>query len=552
MRNLKNKVMKPQKVILPKRKVHDTPRLLVADAYTIGSNDFESQDARDKSVYYLTFRRKLSTVNPDLYEKGNDKIIAAGLQRILEKLFYEPITHDEIDETKAFLRTAKATAAGYKEFQFPEEIWRNVVDYFNGRPPIKISAMPEGSVVYPNEPVIMVESKVKGMGILAAWFESQLLKMWAVSERITQNEHWFAYLKQMVLKVEPDLDDDMVAFYASIMLHDFGDRGGMTKEESEELGMAHLYTFSGTDTFSGAYQAYKNTNGDPTGLYSSVNALAHRNVQAYEFEGDCYEAIYNYSDNDEFISMVADCYNYKYAVENYLLPLAKRSVAEHNGKVVVARPDSDDPLEQVLWTCNLAVKHGLYEEKVINGKTWKFATTLHFIEGDGMTFKMMKVIIEALLDAGFVPYSWGLFGVGGGLRNSLKRDNLSGKYALCSVGDKDRGVVKFGEVGKTTLPGPFKVLRSPKALENKVTIVHQEESGINAMVEFFNGSRREEPFGIGQDDDFQIIKNRIRVQFDNMPNSLETVENMNYPASEKILNERVRLLDMYQNKGVTV
>ena len=69
MRNIKNKVMKPEKTILPKRKIHDTPRLLLADAYTIGSNEFEAEDAKEKSVYYLTFRRKLSTVNPDLYEK---------------------------------------------------------------------------------------------------------------------------------------------------------------------------------------------------------------------------------------------------------------------------------------------------------------------------------------------------------------------------------------------------------------------------------------------------------------------------------------------------
>jgi hypothetical protein len=33
---------------------------------------------------------------------------------------------------------------------------------------------------------------------------------------------------------------------------------------------------------------------------------------------------------------------------------------------------------------------------------------------------------------GFAPHGWGLFGVGGGLRNGLKRDNISAKYALCS------------------------------------------------------------------------------------------------------------------------
>lgn len=538
-------------VKLPKRRVHKTPRLLVADAYTIGSEPFESDDAKDKSTYYITFRRRLHAINPDLYEKGNDKMILAGLQRIQDKLFYEPVTHAEIDEAKEFLKNAKVSTTGFRKFHLPEAMWRRVVDEFNGRPPIEILALPEGSVVYPNEPVIQVTSQVKGMGILAAWFESKLLHVWAASERVTQNMHWFAYLKSTFLKINPELVDAEAAFFASIMLHDFGDRAGIVAEESEELGMVQLYTFGGTDTFAGAYQAYKNCEGkDTTGIFSSVNALAHRNVQSYEFEGDCYNAIYNASENGEFISMVGDCYDYKYAVENYMVPLAKRSVAENNSKIVVARPDSGDALEQVLWTCELAVKHGLYTTKMIAGKEWKFATTLHFIEGDGLTFAVMKNIINAMIEKGFMPYSWGLFGVGGGLRNSLKRDNLSAKYALAAVGLDDKPVVKFGMPGKTTLPGPFKVLRSVEAFSKKETIISAIETGDNAMIEFFNGARINEPFGIGQDDDFLTIKARIRTQFDLYPNSLETAENKNYPASKYVLNLREAILNKYQNHEV--
>lgn len=523
----------------------------MADAYTVGSEPFESEDAKDKSTYYVTFRRKLSQVNPELYEKGNDKIIFDGLQRILDKLFYEPITHAEIDEAKEFLKKAKVTTTGFRKFHLPEAMWRGVVDEFNGRPPIEIFAMPEGSVVYPNEPVIQITSQVNGMGILAAWFESKLLHVWAASERVTQNQHWFAYLLDTFKRINPQLTNAEAEFFASIMLHDFGDRAGIVAEESEELGMAHLYTFGGTDTFAGAYQAYKNCEGkDTTGLFCSVNALAHRNVQSYEFEGDCYNAIYEASENGELVSMVADCYDYKHATEYYLLPLAQRSIHENNGKIVVARPDSGDALEQVLWTCELAVMHGLYTTKVIAGKEWKFATSLHFIEGDGLTFGAMKKIIDALIDKGFMPYSWGLFGVGGGLRNGLKRDNLSAKYALCAVGTEDIGVVKYGMPGKTTLPGPFKVLRTVEALINKVTIVGIHEEGTNAMVEYFNGARIWKPFGVGQDDDFLTIKQRISDQFYIMPNSLETGENKNYPASQFILNKREALLNKYQNHTV--
>ena len=101
-----------RKVVLPARKVFKTPRLLLGDAYTIGSNKFESDEAKEKSVYYVTFRKNLHTINPHIYSKEDNRIIFIGLQRILEKLFYEPITHAEIDETKRFLAHAKVTMEG--------------------------------------------------------------------------------------------------------------------------------------------------------------------------------------------------------------------------------------------------------------------------------------------------------------------------------------------------------------------------------------------------------------------------------------------------------
>lgn len=539
--------LEKRQVILPRKRIHKTPRLLYADAYTLGADEFQSESAKEKSVYYITFRRNLYKINQDLYTKGDDRIVFIGLPRILEKLFYEPITHEEIDETKRFLEHAKVTSKGFKKYKFPEHLWREVVDKFNGRPPISIKALSEGSVCYPNEPVVVIESLVDGFGELAAWFESKLLQVWASTERVTQDRHWFKKMCEMVRKVDSSLDDATVKFYASLMLHDFGDRAGICQEESEELGMYHFLTWGGSDTFSGGYQAWKNSN-EAIGICSSVNALAHRNVQAFEFEGDCYKEIYEKCDNDEFISMVADCYDFFYAVENFLLPLALRSINENNGKVVVARPDSGDALEQVLFVCELAVKHGLYTEKVINGKTWKFSTTLKFIEGDGMDFGTMSKIIDALLERGFVPYSWGLFGVGGGLRNGLKRDNLSAKYALSARGNDLVPVVKFSEtMGKTTLPGVLSVVRTPEALQTKTTIRFstQCDEKDNKLIEHYNGTNLYKPFGDIMDENFLDVKERINLEFDSIPLTLETEENHNYPASREVLDLRLKLLEKY-------
>ena len=53
-----------RKVVLPGRKIHKTPRLLLGDAYTIGSNKFESPEAKEnlkKRTSYIPDAKKRLT-----------------------------------------------------------------------------------------------------------------------------------------------------------------------------------------------------------------------------------------------------------------------------------------------------------------------------------------------------------------------------------------------------------------------------------------------------------------------------------------------------------
>ena len=560
------KPKRPVTVRRPRKQIHETPRILMADAYTIGSNPFESELAREKSVYYSTYRKLLHDINPKLYKSDDTRIVFKGITRLVDYLLYEPITHEEIDEAKRFLEHQLITGDGLTRYYFPEELWRRVVDEFDGWVPIKISAVREGTIVYPNEPVMVTESTADGFGVLAAWPESKGLMTWAPTEMVTQDEHWLLYLKTIVRRVFGDtLNEDEIDFQARLALHNFGDRAGICPQESEWLGADTLFTFPGTDTFAGAYQFWKN-NDEKIGSSMSVYALAHRNVQGFEHEFEAYRALYDFLQPKQFGSFVADAYDFWNGVEgdatgkdDSLLALALESKKTGNGKVVVGRPDSGDAKEQVLWLCRLALKHGLYEEKVINGKVWRFSTYLKFIEGDGMTWEQMEDIMEALLLQGFYPMSWGLFGVGGGLRNGLKRDNLSAKWALCAIGNALKGVVKFSEtLGKGTLPGPFKLLRTKEALDKKQTIVFAHEPGESILEPYYNGALTTDPFYLEYYDSLGIKspmqewesekQARTREQLKTMPPTLSTEENHNYPASEAIRLERRMLLKKYAPK----
>jgi nicotinamide phosphoribosyltransferase len=534
-----------------KPKVHETPRMLKADAYTIGSNLFQSIQAKKKSVYYITFRRELFKINPALYTKGDNRILFYGLQRIIHRLFYEPFQKWEIESSEEFLATAKVNSKGeLSAYHLPKELWTEVVEKYNGIVPIKISAVPEGSVIYPNEPAVIIQSLDRRfdeyLGELAAWFESKLLHCWATTERGTQDRHMYDKVRKLYRKYFPNLSQADINFFASIVITDFGDRAGMNEMESEDLGMTALYTFGGSDTFCGGYQAWMNSNKIP-GVCTSVYALAHRNVQAFDKEDGAYNSLYDSMEPNDFGSMVNDCYASRNAVLKYHIPLAIRSMKEGTNKVIVTRPDSGDALDEVMWTIQTAIQHGLFAEVDINndGNKWFAATTLHYIEGDGLSHENILNILTKMLEARYIPWSWGLFGFGGGQRNNLKRDNTSAKYALCAIGD-EQPVVKFSDTfGKTTLPGPMKLLRSKEALEKKQTIVFTNEPGENYHVIYFDGSSESYFDYPGMEDDFNIIKTRSHEQFDSMPLSLSTDENHGYPASDAMLETRRNLLQKY-------
>ncbi len=542
-------------VKLPKRVNHKTPMPLIADAYTVGSETFASKEAKRKSIYYITFRRILEKINPDVYAKGDNRIIFHGLSRILDYLFYDGVTKEEVEESVEFLSMGQVTSKGLMRYNFPKHLWDKIVSGYNGRPPLRIKALKEGSVCYPNEPVMTIENVDDAfsegeMGEIAAWFESTLLKVWASSELVTQLVHWKEYCASIVRTVYGNTKTESeIQFLAGLMLFNFGCRAGMTPQESEWLGADFLLVFGGSDTLSGAYQAWKNGNKEP-GIYTTVPALAHRNVQAYEKESDCYKTMYETSDDGAILSMVCDCYSSYDAVEKDLFPLAKHAAETNNGKTIIGRFDSGNPNEQVLWLCKFAHKHGLSTVEKILNKEWRFGTTLKMFEGDGMTFSKMKEINEELMAHGFPPFAWGApYGQGGGVRNDLKRDNLSAKYALCAVGEELRPVCKFSEtIEKTTLPGPLKVLRSKEALESKRTIVFMNEPGEDALIPYFDGSIKEEPFREGYGATFQEIRDRITEQFSSMPKTLTTEENHNYPISEAVHEKRIQLLKQYAPK----
>ena len=456
------------------------PRLLVADAYTIGTGPHASNDAKYSSVYNITPRRGFAQFLPKEFQ-ADGRIIFAGLRRILRDLLVRPITMEEIEETDRFLATAHA---GGVEYRFDRELWVRVVNEREGVVPVKIEAMLEGVTSFAYEPTIQITSD-DSFGELAGYFESKLLHVWSSSERVTALKWAFEYLRRGAKQAHPSWTDDQIEFAISIMMHDFGDRAGTCAQESEVLGQAHLLVTPGTDTMAAGYLDWKENGEVP--FACSIHALAHRTVMGYMRENECHTALYRLGKVTGITAHVSDTYDFFKQVEWFGKMLSTEWREDTN--LVVARPDSGDMVKCVLFVLDVCERYGLYNTDPDTGL--KMATRLRWIQGDSVHWDTMIEVINAVLGAGWSPFASGAFGIGGFLRNSISRDHAGTSMKMCAVGNGDRPTVKKSETAaKSSIPGVIKVIDNEGDVDLATVYGVDECSGReNLLKVWFDGTR---------------------------------------------------------------
>lgn len=414
------------------------PLPICSDAYTVSGHILASDKAKELSVYNLTNRRSPQDAFPQVAQ--DSRMIMYGLSDFIESYMLEPITHEDIDQAVEFMKNTHAFGGG---LHFPELLWRRVVREYNGYLPLLIEGIPEGACFYPNEPFVQVTAK-DGFGELAAHIEPLLVGMVSnATARVSLERHLLEMMLSFVERDFPDNSERNQLERAQNLIHDFGMRASVNEQESNLLGRCHLLCFNGTDTFNAAFTAKKQGAANNVGV--SIHALAHRIVQGHEFESDAYQAALR--SDGKIASYVADCYNYKAAVNDYLIPIAKQSK-----KIIVVRPDSGDYEEQIVWTVRRAKQEGLCELR--DGRV--HATNLKILYGDSVNPAKIRNIYNKLWEMDCAPTTWCMFGIGGYLRNTPNRDSLSSAYKLSAMGNDLEPVVKLSEIKeKMSIPGPI-------------------------------------------------------------------------------------------------
>lgn len=418
----------------------DIPFLLDTDTYKLGHPRMYPDGAKELRAYF-TCR------GPLLAE--DQRIVVYGLRYLFDTILSRRITQADIDEADAWLQQH---GPGNTPMEWPRELWQAVVDDFDGYIPIKVRALREGSVIYPQVPVFEVVAKeIDGVGFqyLVTYLETALMRLWSPMVTATKSAMVRAFLQEKFdATVEPEFH-----WLLDSRLHDFGSRGVSSAETAMVTGCAHLTSFDGTDTMTAGHLATRYNNGKHVG--TSVIATEHSVMTSWADELDAIKRAIEITPTGGIVSVVADSYSYNNFLNTYLPMVA--GIAQDKGVLFVIRPDSGDPVQAVLDGLRAADRAFGSD---LNSLGYKVLRGAAVIQGDGIDIHKLFQIADAVQAAGYSAQCVA-YGMGGGLLQKQNRDTLKVAIKLCAIdfgdGLEPRMKKPSTDITKTSLPGPFAV-----------------------------------------------------------------------------------------------
>ena len=357
-----------------------------------------------------------------------------GLQAFIKEYLTKPITQADIEEAAEVL-----TMHGEP---FNRKGWQYILDEHAGYLPIRICAVPEGTVV----PVKNVLATIVNTDHKCFWLttvlETALLRaIWYGTTVATQS---YSIKKVILGYLERTGDPSTIGF----KLHDFGARGVSSMESASIGGAAHLVNFMGTDTLSGVLFAREYYNAGIAGF--SIPAMEHSTVTSWgrESEAESYRnMLTQYGKPGAILACVSDSYDVFWAASKIWGEELKQQVID-SGATVVIRPDSGDPVAVNLRLIEiLGNKFGFTK----NAKGYKVLNNVRLIQGDGVNERSIQSILGAI-----TAYGWSAdniaFGMGGALLQQIDRDTM--KFAMKCSAAKING--KWVAVQKDPVTDPGK------------------------------------------------------------------------------------------------
>ena len=406
-----------------------------------------------KVSHWLQYPPKTTRVFSYIESRGgrHPSTVFFGLQYMIKKQLCRAVTRAEV-ERAAELWTAHG-------LPFNKAGWLHVVDAHAGLLPLRVRAVPEGTVVPTGNVLVTVENTCDECFWCTSWVETSMLRVWYPITVATESRHIKSILKGALERSSDDDGREELDF----KLHDFGARGVSSQESAAWGGAAHLVNFRGTDTFVAAVllMRYYGATAMP-GV--SIPAAEHSTVTAWSRTGeeDAYRnMVRRFARPGSLYAVVSDSYDIHAAVRDlWGTRLRDEDVAA--GGTLVVRPDSGVPHEIVLEVLRLL------DEKfgsTVNSKGFKVLNTVRVIQGDGVDASSIEKILATALEAGFSATNVA-FGMGGALLQKHHRDvqKFAMKCSYVRTDGRDVDVYKdpVTDPGKRSKRGRLDLVRSAR------------------------------------------------------------------------------------------
>lgn len=405
-----------------------------------------------KASQYLQFPPGTQYVSSYIEARSGSypTIVYFGLQMFLKEYLCKPVSHDDIERA--------ADLFADHGMHFNPHGWRRIVEQHGGLVPVRIDALPEGSVLPPGNVLLQIVNTDPQCAWLPSYLETALLRAVWYPTTVATHSRYCRNLIQRYLQ-ETGEDEDSLEF----KLHDFGARGVSSFESSALGGLAHLLSFKSTDTVSGLVAGQQYYGADMPGF--SVPAADHASVTAWgrEFELQAYQNMLDqFSGKGKALAVVSDSYDLWNAVEHLWGEALFDQVRDQQG-VVMVRPDSGDPVDVVCKTIHkLMVRFGSRE----NSKGFLvLPDCIRVIQGDGISASTIQSILERMkwerLSADNVA-----FGMGGDLLQRVNRDTLDFTMKVSAVNIHG----EWRDVCKDPLTG-----RQKRSKKGRLALVHDAD-----------------------------------------------------------------------------
>jgi nicotinamide phosphoribosyltransferase len=384
--------------------------LLLADAY--------------KYSHYKLYTPGTTKIYSYLESRGGlfDETVFFGLQYFLkEYLEGKAFTRENIDEAEEILNGVfgRPDVFDRKNFDY-------ILDRYEGRLPVRIKAISEGTAVPVKNVLMTIENTDPKCFWLTNFLETLLMQIWYPSTVATLSRE----IKKSIHYYFEQSSDENAYEAIDFTLNDFGFRGVSSVESAGLGGAAHLINFMGSDTVYASAFAKKYY--DAKKIYGmSVPATEHSIMTLLGKEGE--SELFNHvldAYPDGTLACVSDSYNIFNAVGELWGKELKDKILQRNGRLVI-RPDSGDPVLTLLKVFEILFDRFGFS---VNQKGYRvLPTQVRVIQGDGIDYDSIQLIYKALI-ANKISAENLVLGMGGALLQKVNRDTQ--KFALkCSYAE---------------------------------------------------------------------------------------------------------------------